>query len=188
MIGDLLKLGWDHILDPDGFDHMLFVAVLCSGYLINDWRKVIILVTAFTIGHSITLALAAYRHINIDASLIETLIPLTIIGTALFNLYQAYTNGSNENQMKLYTMASIFGLIHGIGFSNFFKELYGPEESIIQPLLLFNLGVELGQIAIVAGILLLSYIFVNKIGLNKYFWNLSISVLSILVSLWILSR
>lgn len=188
MILDLIKTGWDHILDLEGIDHMLFVATLCSIYLVRDWKKILILVTAFTIGHSLTLALSAYRVVKVDAGLVETLIPVTIIVTAIFNMVNSWVWDYKEqkNDVALYVMALLFGLIHGLGFSNFFKEMYGPEESIVAPLLYFNIGVELGQILVVAIIMAVSYIIVNILKIERKYWTLAVAGVSIVKSVMIL--
>ena len=162
MIGAYTELGFDHILDPQGYDHILFVVALCAIYLIQDWKKVLILVTAFTIGHSLTLALSSLKIVNISASLVEKLIPITIILTCIYNIWKARTNLPSkqstvreEKVMANYVLALGFGLIHGLGFSNFFKAMLGRDESIVMPLLSFNIGVELGQIVIVLASLFL---------------------------------
>ena len=173
MIIDLIKTGWDHILDLDGIDHMLFIATLCSIYLIRDWKKLLILVTAFTVGHSLTLALSAYRLVKIDGNLIETLIPITIILTALLNIYHSW----NENNLRkmsnkvLYLMTLFFGLIHGLGFSNFLRAML-MKSSIMVPLLGFNVGLELGQLLVVTAVLTAASLLVSvfKTGIKMRDW------------------
>ena len=167
------ELGWQHILDLQGYDHILFVAVLCGIYLIHDWKKVLILVTAFTVGHSITLALSAYNQIRFDTSVIEFLIPVTIVITAALNIFRKNT-GKGKLTLS-YLMALGFGLIHGLGFSNYLKSLLGSESSIVQELLAFNIGLEIGQILIVAGILTVSFIMVQIFNVKKREWTLFLS-------------
>lgn len=140
-------LGWEHILDLEGYDHILFIMVLCCVYTIRDWKKVLGLITAFTVGHCATLALAVFGVIHISVQWIEFLIPLTIFLTAVFNLLPQ-RKGSN-NLLWLYGATLFFGLIHGLGFSNYLRSLLGQEESVLLPLLAFNLGVECGQILVV---------------------------------------
>ncbi len=153
-------LGYEHIADLNGYDHILFVAALCIGYLPRDWKKILILVTAFTIGHSITLALSALKLLNVSSEWIEFLIPVTIVITALANISR--TKESSGKSMNLnYLLAIFFGLIHGLGFSNYLKSLLGSDSSIISQLLAFNLGLEIGQLVIVAAILLLSVICIQ---------------------------
>ncbi|MEL7123509.1 MAG: HupE/UreJ family protein [Bacteroidota bacterium] len=184
LFGTYLQLGFEHISDLQGYDHILFIIALCAIYNLKEWRKVAILVTAFTIGHSVTLALASFGIIPIRAALIEFLIPVTIVATALYNVIVHKKDESEEAKKTFgskinlnYFFALIFGLIHGIGFSNFFKAslLPGEEESLLQQLLAFNIGVELGQLAIVAVILVTSYVAFNFLRIKQREWNLFIS-------------
>ncbi|MFT7055199.1 MAG: hypothetical protein ACJAR3_000826, partial [Roseivirga sp.] len=119
------QLGYEHIIDLNGIDHILFVVALCSIYLAQDWKKVLILVTAFTLGHSITLALSTFELINFDTDLIEFLIPVTIFITALSNLFRKEGSVSPKALNLNYFFALFFGLIHGLGFSNYLKSLLG---------------------------------------------------------------
>lgn len=168
------ELGYKHILDLKGFDHILFVIALCAIYLARDWKKIIILVTAFTIGHSITLALATLNVIKVNSDLIEFLIPVTISITALANIFKPKPSNSRGIQLN-YIFAIFFGLIHGMGFSNYLRSLLGREASIFQPLLAFNIGLEVGQLLIVALFLLASSLLVGLIGVNRKEWTLVIS-------------
>lgn len=169
-----LQLGWEHILDIEGYDHMLFLVALLALYTIRQWKPVLILITAFTIGHSITLLLAGLRGPMIDGDLVEFLIPVTILITVTGNLLLA-----NKKQQKgfgwRYAMAGFFGLIHGMGFSNFFNELMGPEAEIVTPLLAFNLGIELGQIVFVLILLIIQFILINFTRMQTRSWNLVLS-------------
>lgn len=168
-------LGQDHILDANGYDHILFVIALCVLYSLREWKQVLILVTAFTLGHSITLALATLEIINVDAGLIEFLIPVTILITAVSNIVRK-GNGPTGRSLQLnYVYAAFFGLIHGMGFSNYLKSILGRDESIFTQLLAFNLGLEVGQIIIVAFFLLLGYVVVDLFGVNRRDWKLVIS-------------
>ncbi|WP_026950639.1 HupE/UreJ family protein [Algoriphagus mannitolivorans] len=167
------KLGLQHILDINGFDHILFVLALCAVYVARDWKKILILVTAFTIGHSLTLALATFNIIQFRSDIIEFLIPVTIAITALVNLFKNRPSTGRGVQLN-YVFAGFFGLIHGLGFSNYLKELLGKEASIWQPLLAFNLGLEVGQIVIVAAFLLLTSLL-HLAGVNRKDWTLIVS-------------
>jgi len=184
MIGAYTELGFEHILDPKGYDHILFVVALCAVYLIKDWKKILILVTAFTIGHSLTLALSSLKIVNISADLIETLIPITIILTCVFNIVSG--KASEKNVMANYGIALGFGLIHGLGFSNFFKAMLGKDESIVMPLFSFNIGVELGQIIIVAITMLLSYIVVNIMKVKHRYFNIGLSSIILLWAVYLM--
>lgn len=165
-------LGKDHILDANGYDHILFVIALCILYSISEWKRVLILVTAFTLGHSITLALATLEIITVEAELIEFLIPVTIFITAVSNIFKK-TDGQSGRSLQLnYAYAAFFGLIHGMGFSNYLKSILGRDESIFTQLLAFNLGLELGQILIVAFFLVIGFILVDVFGVNRRDWKM----------------
>lgn len=167
------KLGLQHILDINGFDHILFVLALCAVYIARDWAKILILVTAFTIGHSLTLALATFRIIQVRSDVIEFLIPLTIAITALATILKPKPNSGKGIQLN-YIFAVFFGLIHGLGFSNYLKELLGRESSIWQPMLAFNIGLEVGQIVIVIAYLLITSLL-SLVGVNRKDWTLIVS-------------
>ena len=168
-------LGLDHILDVNGYDHILFVVVLCALYQSSDWKKVLILVTAFTIGHSITLALATMRIIKINADLIEFLIPVTILITALSNLFTKEDRIAEGKIWRNYLYAGFFGLIHGLGFSNYLRALLGQDETIILQLFAFNVGLEVGQIIIVGFFMAISFIFVGLGNVTRRDWKMIIS-------------
>jgi hypothetical protein len=168
-------LGKDHILDyTNGYDHILFVVALCAVYLMRDWKQILILVTAFTIGHSVTLVLSALNIISVKAELIEFLIPLTIFITAVSNLFKKEDSWGGNVQVN-YFYASFFGLIHGLGFSNYLKSILGKDESIITQLLAFNLGLEFGQIIIVGIFLIASFLLVDLFTVNRRDWKMVIS-------------
>lgn len=169
-------LGKDHILDyANGYDHILFVIALCVLYQLRDWKRVLILVTAFTLGHSITLALATLEIIQVKVELIEFLIPVTILITAVSNIFKKDEGFSARNLQLNYAYAAFFGLIHGLGFSNYLKSILGRDESILTQLLAFNLGLEFGQIVIVVLFLLTGLILVDLFGVNRRDWKLVIS-------------
>jgi hypothetical protein len=168
-------LGKDHILDyKNGYDHILFVVALCALYLIRDWRKLLILVTAFTIGHSITLALATLEIISVNQNLIEFLITFTIFITAASNIFRN-TEISERTTYINYGYALIFGLIHGMGFSNYLRSILGKDRSIVTQLFAFNLGLEVGQIIIVGVFLFMAFILVDLFTVNRRDWKLVIS-------------
>lgn len=167
------QLGWQHILDWKGYDHILFVVVLCGTYTLPEWRKVLILVTAFTIGHSITLALSVLSLLRINTDLVEFLIPVTIVITAATNILSGKPK-KNGIQLK-YILALFFGLVHGMGFSNYLKSLLGKSTSIVAELFAFNIGLEFGQILIVLGILLISFVIINLIRIKQWNWNFFLS-------------
>lgn len=177
------ELGISHIADIQGYDHILFLITLSAVYTFRDWKKVIILITAFTIGHCATLVLATFNYILINSDFIEFLIPVTILITALANIIQKDQPQSKSLHMAKYFAALFFGLIHGLGFSNYLKSLLGSAENIIKPLFAFNLGIELGQIFIVTVFLFLSAFILRFTRLNKQDWNLIMSGAGLGISL-----
>jgi hypothetical protein len=169
-------LGREHILDYiNGYDHILFVLALCAVYLVRDWKKILILVTSFTIGHSITLALATMQIISVKSELIEFLIPLTIFLTACSNLFHKEETIGKQSIQINYFFALFFGLIHGMGFSNYLRALLGKSHSILSPLLAFNLGLELGQIIVVTIFLVISYILIDWLKVSRRDWKMVLS-------------
>jgi len=169
-------LGKDHILDyVNGYDHILFVVALGAIYLVRDWKRILILVTAFTIGHSITLALATLRIISVKTNLIELLIPLTIFVTAFSNLFRKEASIPRQPIQTNYALALFFGLVHGMGFSNYLRAILGKSEHIASPLLAFNIGLEFGQIIVVLLFLAVSFILVDLIGVSRRDWKMVLS-------------
>lgn len=183
MFSTYLQLGFTHIADLAGYDHILFIVALCAIYRLSEWKKVAILVTAFTIGHSLTLALAALGIIPINQPWVEFLIPVTIVITALYNVWvhrfdQGELPGLFNRQLNAnYFFALAFGLIHGMGFSNFFRAtlMPGEESKLLLQLFAFNIGVELGQLCIVAVILLASFLALQLFAVRQRSWNLFVS-------------
>ncbi len=170
-----IELGWDHIADPDAYDHILFIVAMCAMYKPKDWKKLLILVTAFTIGHCLTLALSALNVFRLDASLVEFLIPVTIVITAIGNVLPKKEYENKGWFSWNYVLVLFFGLIHGMGFSNYFRMLIGKKGDIIMPLFGFNIGVEIGQIIIVGVFLILSYICLNVLNFKFQNWKTFIS-------------
>jgi len=176
-------IGIEHILNPEALDHILFVAALCLRYLLKDWKKVIVLVTAFTIGHSVTLALSALGLVHFATRWIEFLIPLTILATALNNLAQRQNRVEHPSRLPLiYFFALFFGLIHGLAFASTLVSLVGTDDLVL-PLLAFNLGIEVAQLAVVAAILLISFIFVQGIKIRRIWWVRGVSALVLIASM-----
>ncbi len=170
-----LRLGLDHIADIHSYDHILFIISLCIIYPVKLWRKMLLLITAFTIGHSITLALATLKIITIPTKLVEFLIPLTIFITAFINLLQKSDNFKPGTYKIKYLGALFFGLIHGMGFSNYLRSLLGKGDSLTIPLLSFNIGIELGQIIIELIIITLTILFVDLLKVKRREWVLILS-------------
>jgi len=171
--GFYFKIGWEHIISKDALDHQLFIAALAAIYLIKDWRQVLILVTAFTIGHSLTLALSVFDVIRFNTKWVEFLIPVTIVITALSNLLQKkFTPKSIRIN---YFLALAFGLIHGMGFANSIRFMMADDQNIGWSLFGFNVGLEAGQIIVVTVLLLLSHLFVTILKVNRRDWVLFLS-------------
>lgn len=176
-----LQLGFKHIADFAAYDHILFIVVLCAIYRPSQWRQVALLATAFTLGHSLTLAMAALDVVQVPTALIEFLIPVTIMLTALYNVVvHRFDRRERVFEPKVYwnyLFALLFGLIHGMGFSNFFRStlMPGEENQLVQQLLAFNIGVELGQLLIVGVILALAGLALGLLRIKQREWNLFVS-------------
>lgn len=180
-LGFYLDMGWHHIIAWNALDHILFVVALSAIYLLGNWRQVLILITAFTIGHSITLALSVYKLVKMDSGLVEFLIPCTIVVTALFNFFQ---KDFQPRSLRLnYFLALFFGLIHGLGFAAYLRSMLSKHDSIGWSLFGFNIGLEAGQITVVMGILLLSYLIVNLAGLKRKLWVWSLSAIALILGI-----
>ena len=166
--GFYFSLGWEHIISWDALDHQLFILALAAIYLLKNWKQVLVLVTAFTIGHSLTLALTVFNIIHFPSNWIEFLIPCTIAATAISNLFQkSFTPRSIRIN---YFLALFFGLIHGMGFANKLRYILAEDQSIGWSLFGFNVGLEAGQIAVVLIILMLSFLFVQLLKVNRREW------------------
>lgn len=165
------KMGLNHVLDFSAYDHILFLIVLAVVFNNFQWRKVIWLVTLFTIGHSITLALSAYEILKIKVDIIEFLIPLTIFITGIINIINSKKESKKKGNINL-LLALLFGLIHGLGFSNYFRMMVGQEEDKLFPLVEFALGIELAQVIIVIGILIIGMLLKNFLRVDRRDWVL----------------
>ena len=165
------KVGLNHVLDFSAYDHILFLIVLAVVFNNFQWRKVIWLVTLFTIGHSITLGLSAYEILKIKVDIIEFLIPLTIFITGSINIINSKKESKKKGNINL-LLALLFGLIHGLGFSNYFRMMVGKEEDKLFPLVEFALGIELAQVIIVIGILIIGMLLKNFLRVDRRDWVL----------------
>ena len=171
--GFYFKLGWQHIMSWDALDHLLFIAALSAIYLLRDWKQVLILVTAFTIGHSLTLAMSVLDILRFPSNWVEFLIPCTIVFTAASNLFQrSFTTRSIRIN---YLLALLFGLIHGMGFANTIRFMLAGDQNIAIPLLSFNLGLEAGQIVVVLILLLIAHLVVTVLKINRREWVIFLS-------------
>lgn len=163
-----IGMGWEHIMSINAADHILFLMAISSVYLVKDYKKILLLVTAFTIGHTLTLILSSYDIIRFSSKWVEFLIPITIVIAAVNNFIEKTQRSAIQN-MK-YILVFGFGLIHGMGFANTIRMILIESESISLPLFSFNVGLEAGQIIIVSCILILSFIWVKIIKLKQIWW------------------
>ncbi|MET2986306.1 HupE/UreJ family protein [Aureibaculum conchae] len=182
-----LKLGLYHVLDWEAYDHIWFLVALAVIYNFNNLKKVIWLVTLFTIGHTLTLALAAYKVISIDIAIVEFLIPVTIFITAVVNILTVKKELQKSSNINL-VFALVFGLIHGLGFSNYFRMLMDESEAKLVPLLEFALGIEIAQVIIVMAILTSGYVAQYFFKVSKRDWVLVLSSIVIGVVIPMLSE
>ena len=171
-------MGFHHIADPKAYDHIVFIIALCAVYKVEEWRRILILVTAFTLGHSLTLALASLKIVTPNYDIVEKLIPITIMITACWNVVKKPIEAENtatfaKNIRLNYVFALLFGLIHGLGFSNFFLSIEAGEA--VMPLLAFNVGLEIGQLLIVSVMLLASLLAFQFFKVLQKSWTLFVS-------------
>lgn len=171
-----VKLGFDHVLDWGGYDHLLFLVVLVSVYEFTDWKKVVGLVTTFTIGHMISLVAATFGWVSVSPEAVEFLIPVTILATAVYHLLNTRKGSKELSIYGTYGMTLFFGLIHGLGFANFFRSL---DEDATLPLLEFALGIELAQLLIVLIALVVGYLAKNVLKVSPRDWTIAVCCITI---------
>lgn len=172
-----VEYGINHVLDFNAYDHVLFLMVLTVPYLFKDWKRVLLLVSVFTIGHTLSLVLAAYTIVSINAVLVEFLIPLTILIVALYNVFTAGKRVKERKIGILFVTTLFFGLIHGLGFAREFKMFVGKDESKLIPLLEFAIGIEIAQIIIVFMVLFSGFIGQTVFRFSKHDWVMVISAI-----------
>jgi len=174
-----VQYGINHVLDINAYDHLLFLIVLTVPYLFNDWKRVFVLVSTFTLGHTLSLVLAAYNIVQINSDLIEFLIPLTILVVALFNVFTSgKSNGANKNKIGILFLSTLFfGLIHGLGFAREFRLMVGKAGNKLVTLIEFALGIEISQVIIVFIVLFLSYLIQTIFRFSKRDWVMVISAM-----------
>jgi hypothetical protein len=167
------EIGLRHVLDIHAYDHVLFLMALVIPFTIKDWRRILLSVTLFTLGHTTALILSVYEIMVIKASVVELLIPITILSTALFNLFTIGKTNRKESLNLIFLITLFFGVIHGLGFSNYFKTILGGSSSSkLVPLLEFALGIEGAQITVVIAVLILAYIMQSIFKFSKRDWIL----------------
>jgi hypothetical protein len=178
-----IKIGFEHVLDLSAYDHILFLFALTLPFTFNSWKKVVLLATIFTLAHCLSLYLSAFNILVMDVGLIEFLIPVTILFTALFNINYAKA-GVKDKSIALHVFATtFFGLIHGFGFSNYFKMLMADQENKIGSLLGFATGIEIAQVLIVLIAFCLGHLFQSQLKINQSRYILGTSILVILITI-----
>lgn len=180
------QLGLEHVLDWNAYDHILFLIVLVAAYSFSSWKRVLWLVTIFTLGHTLALFLSVYGVVSVSSRYVELLIALTILITALYNIFTAKKKESQKNVGLLYFATAFFGIIHGLGFSSYFKMIASGTESKFLPLLEFALGIEAAQVIVVLVVMILGFIFQNFLRVNRRDWILVLSAIVIGIILPIL--
>ncbi|MBT3872522.1 MAG: HupE/UreJ family protein [Flavobacteriaceae bacterium] len=168
-----LKLGLTHVLNWQAYDHIVFLIVLVAAYNFSNWKRIFILVSLFTIGHTASLLLANYSVVTVSSKWIEFLIPVTILVAAMYNLFTSGKINRSEKVGLFYVITVFFGLIHGFGFATYYKMITGGNE--ILPLFEFALGIEFAQLIIVTIVLISSFIFQSIFRFNKRDWVLVVS-------------
>jgi hypothetical protein len=181
-------LGLQHISDLEGYDHIVFIIALCAAYDFSAWKRLAILVTAFTLGHCVTLMLAGLKIVTPMYALVEKLIPVTIALTAIYNVWSRKQADLSASKNLKYGLALVFGLVHGLGFSNYFRELLGAQASILTPLLAFNFGIEAGQLCIVAVIMAIAFVAKTYLKVKPETWNIFVSGASFGIALLLLLK
>lgn len=166
--------GWEHIVDINAYDHLLFVMTLCAAFQLTQWRKILVIITAFTIGHSCTLVLSSLDIVPSNTALIETLIPITIMITAISNIINYKKENTRSDVLIKYVIALVFGLIHGLAFASNFKFMLLSDD-IVMPLFVFNLGIEVGQLFIVLLLMIALWIYSYVLKKRHFDWNLFFS-------------
>jgi hypothetical protein len=182
------QLGLEHVLDWNAYDHILFLIVLVASYSFLTWKRVFWLVTIFTLGHTISLFLSVYKIVLVDTTWVEFLIPVTILATAVFNIINAKKRESQNNISLLYFSTAFFGIIHGLGFSSYFKMIASGTDSVFLPLLEFALGIETAQIIVVLCVLILSFLLQNVLRVSRRDWIIVVSAIVIGIILPILKE
>lgn len=170
------QIGLKHVLDIHAYDHVLFLIALTVPYTFKDWKRILLLVTVFTVGHTLALVLSVFGIIAVKVNIVEFLIPITILITALYHLFTAGKATKNDGLNLVFFVTLFFGIIHGLGFSNYFNDILGgTATSKLLPLGEFALGIETAQIIVVFVVLVISYIVQTVFRFSKRDWALVMS-------------
>lgn len=170
-----VQYGVNHVLDVNGYDHLLFLIVLAVPYVFKDWKRVLLLISMFTLGHTLSLVLAAYGIVSVNGKLVEFLIPVTILITAVYNVFTASKKGKGSKLGLLFFSTLFFGLIHGLGFARYLKMLAGQSESKLEILIEFALGIEIAQVIIVFVVLFIGFLCQTIFRFSRRDWVMVIS-------------
>lgn len=174
-----VEYGINHVLDPNGYDHVLFLMVLAVPYVFKDWKRVLLLVSMFTLGHTLSLVLAAYDIVSVNGKLVEFLIPVTILIAAIYNVFTAGKKDSGNMVGLLFFTTLFFGLIHGLGFAREFKMFAGQSENKVELLIEFALGIEIAQVIIVFIVLFLGFLCQTIFRFSRRDWIMVLSAIVI---------
>ncbi len=167
------QIGLHHVLDIQAYDHVLFLMALVIPFTFKDWKKIILSVTLFTLGHTTALVFSVYKILVVKANFIEFLIPITILLTAIYNLASIGKSNKKGKINWVFLITLFFGIIHGFGFSNYFNTLLGgSSNSKLVPLLEFALGIEAAQLTVVLAVLVLAYIVQTVFKYSRRDWIL----------------
>ena len=177
------NLGTHHILNFDAYDHILFITTLLAVYKLKQWRKVVVLITAFTIGHATTLVLFTLGVFSIQPRFVEFFIAVTIIITAIPNILVPLQDKLNKNlYYSKYLISALFGMVHGMGFSSYLKAMFDGSRNMVTALFAFNLGIETGQFVVVSALFLFSWIVLNYLNIKQVIWNYILSSIGLIVA------
>ncbi len=170
-----VQYGINHVLDIKGYDHLLFLMVLAVPYVFKDWKRVLLLVSMFTLGHTLSLVLSAYGIVSVNGKLVEFLIPVTILITAIYNIFTASKKNKSNKIDLLFFATLFFGLVHGLGFAREFKMFAGQSENKLELLIEFALGIEIAQVIIVFIVLFLGFLCETIFRLSRRDWVMVLS-------------
>jgi HupE / UreJ protein len=176
-----VRLGLEHVLDWNAYDHTLFIVALCASYTLKTWRSMLVAVTFFTLGHSVSLGLATYEVLTLESKWIEFLIPVTILITATVSMINARKNRMLNTGLLFIALTFFFGMIHGFGFAGYFKMI--NDGNILIHLLEFALGIEVAQVVIATSVLLLGYVFQDVFQLKQTYWVVALSAIVIILAI-----
>ena len=176
-----VTLGLEHVLDWNAYDHTLFIVALCASYTLKTWRRALVLVTFFTLGHSVSLTLATYKIFTVNSNWVEFLIPVTILATALVTIVHAFRKKRLHAGLLFGVLTFFFGMIHGFGFAGYFKMI--NDGNILTHLIEFAIGIEIAQVVIASIILFLGYVFQQILKLKQSYWVVTLSAIVIVLAI-----